>query len=131
MNYLIGFHFKTLLISMFQFAKSFNILSDSTCIYEDFDYIGGDISTEKSSNSEECLLKCMALNDCKKWTYYTDELCEKCHLKKSNVAFNKEKCEGCITGFRNSSLQKCGIDGKINLISFLFRIVRTFLKPFD
>ena len=110
---------------MFQFAKSFNILSDSTCIYEDFDYIGGDISTEKSSNSEECLLKCMALNDCKKWTYYTDELCEKCHLKKSNVAFNKEKCEGCITGFRNSSLQKCGIDGKINLISFLFRIVRT------
>ena len=85
--------------------------SDSSCIFEDFDYFGGDILTAKSSSAEECLRICDATKNCKKFTYYTDASCDKCHLKKLNLAFHKEKCEGCTTGFGNSSLQQCGIEG--------------------
>ena len=95
--------------------KYFN--TDSTCIFEDFDYFGGDLLTEKSSSLDECRMKCNALEDCKKWTYYTDELCEKCHLKKSNVAF---KGSSQLKFLRHRLLSKLVINTTLKYISVYF-----------
>ena len=84
---------------------------DSICTWEDYDYIGGDLWRQKSSSAEDCKSICNKYKECKRWTFVTSDSNGKCTLKKSNTTIPIYICDGCHTGFKRSTMQKCGLTG--------------------
>ena len=81
-------------------------------LFRTLDYNGGDIWRERTKTADECGHRCNENKDCKRWTFATYEHYGKCYIKK----FSKTQltpCLQCISGFRNSSLIKCGETGGV------------------
>ena len=92
---------------------------DEDCIWEDIDLVGGDIRMENSIDYKDCQNKCKKEKLCQKWTHLTNELSWKCELKTSNETVPRHRCDGCVTGFQNSNMKQCGIDGNKYLVLLL------------
>ena len=89
-------------------------LSESDCIWNDHDFVGGDLSSDSTRNAINCKKRCDACEECKKWTFLKSESSGKCYLKKKSHSIPRDFCEGCKTGFRDSVMQKCGLNGKVH-----------------
>ena len=90
------------------------IFSESECIWDDHDFVGGDLFSHSTLDHINCKKRCDEWEKCKKWTFLQSEFSGKCYLKKKSHSIPRDFCEGCKTGFRNSVMQKCGLNGKIN-----------------
>ena len=97
--------------------------SGSKCIWNDHDFVGGDLWSHSTRNATSCKKKCAAWEKCKKWTFLQSELSGKCYLKKTSHSIPRDFCEGCKTGFRNSVMQKCGLNGKISIVITMNTII--------
>ena len=80
-------------------------------MWKDFEYIGGDLWTEKSTSADDCKRICNDNKECKRWTFLISDVSGKCALKKSHTTIPMNICEGCRTGFKKSTMQKCGVTG--------------------
>ena len=70
--------------------------------------------SERSIDYKDCKEKCEKDNICQKWSYVTTKLSWKCELKISDGLIPRHRCAGCLSGFQNTDMKKCGVDGKIS-----------------
>ena len=83
----------------------------SHCVYEDYDFYGGDIAVKKSSNYRDCQKRCEDHKLCKKWTFNTfKNFSGKCYLlKRANESVDMIPCKNrCLTGIKNNTEKYCG-----------------------
>ena len=72
--------------------------------------------SERSIDYKDCQEKCEKDNLCQKWSYVTTNLSWKCELKISDGLIPRHRCAGCLSGFQNTDMKKCGVDGKIYIM---------------